>query len=133
MSGVADLTGQRVSTLRIDGMVARHPSPRYASTCEQCGARGTVSQRDILIGKAKCLASGCGRSQSEPRATLMQTGQIPTAERSRDAESLREFQRQQREPVIRWADQPSEAAMLNADTDSLRRHIEYMESHATER
>lgn len=63
MTGVADFSGGRIHSLRIGEMTARHPQPRYATTCERCGARGTVSQRDIAIGKARCQAAGCGKEK----------------------------------------------------------------------
>jgi hypothetical protein len=61
MQGVANLTGQRIHTLRIGTMVTRHPQPRYETTCERCGTKGMVGQRDIVTGKARCQFSGCGQ------------------------------------------------------------------------
>jgi hypothetical protein len=63
MIGVADFTGQRISTLRIGEMVNRHPLPRYTTICERCGTRGTAGQRDIATGKARCLFAGCGKDR----------------------------------------------------------------------
>lgn len=130
MVGTADFTGQRVNTLHIGAMVSRHPSPRYMTTCERCGARGTAGQHDISTGAARCRAASCGREPLEPRATLAQVGYTPTAVRSRDSESARQFQQQQIEKPVRWADQPSEVGLQNADPDSLRRFLDYQEEHA---
>lgn len=63
MHGTADYSGERIKTLRIGEMVDRYPQPRYSTVCEQCGAKGTVSQRDLASGKARCMAAGCGKEK----------------------------------------------------------------------
>ena len=62
MNGVADMTGRRVNTLRVEEMVRRNPEPRYLTRCETCGCKSTASQRQLVTGIAKCLASDCGKA-----------------------------------------------------------------------
>lgn len=73
MTGVADYTGHETGTLRIDAMVSRHPSPRYSATCERCGAKQTVAQRDLKTGAATCRASGCSPDREAIRQTVEDT------------------------------------------------------------
>ena len=61
MSGTADLSGQRVNTLLVGEMIARHPAPRYNVVCERCGTKSTAGQAQITSRVARCLFAGCGK------------------------------------------------------------------------
>lgn len=125
MPGIDNLQGREFNGIFVERLASRHPV-RWQLRCVRCGSNWVEDHARVrYIG---CRNSTCGRAPLEPRATLVQTGQAMTAVRSRDSESAREFHRQQTaEPVIRWAAQPSEAGMQNADPSSMRRYLDYVE------
>lgn len=61
MPGLLNMEGRVVNSLRIEKMIARHPQPRYETTCERCGTRSTASQDALTSGAARCRADACGK------------------------------------------------------------------------
>lgn len=61
MPGIADQTGEKVNSLRVEGITSRTPL-RYAVQCEICSARTTESHQRLVSGAATCRNSSCGKS-----------------------------------------------------------------------
>jgi hypothetical protein len=61
MPGIDDLTGRKFGTIRVQGMVARRPEPRYSIVCEQCSTTSTATHTRLRDGAVRCQFSGCGK------------------------------------------------------------------------
>lgn len=125
MPGIENLEDREFNGVRVERLASRHPV-RWYLRCVRCGANWIEDHARVRY--TGCRNSSCGHSASEPRATLARTGNPVTAVRSRDSESVWEYQRQQSAAsVVKWAAQPSESGMLAADPSSVRAYIDHLE------
>jgi hypothetical protein len=127
--GLEDIQGQHRGTLLIESVASRRPL-RWHVKCECCGLSTVIDHSRLQNGAVSgCPNIDCGKT-IRPRTpgAMVQTGQAVTATRSRDSESLRQFQREEAaRQNVRWAD-PDANTFASADPDSLRRYINHMEN-----
>lgn len=92
MAGIEDLTGQQFGTLAITGMASRRPL-FWNLKCERCGT--SFARAHERVRYATCPNSMCGRTvKARKSESLISTGSVNVAIRSRDSESLREYLRE---------------------------------------
>jgi hypothetical protein len=124
MPGLIDYTGAtNKNGLFVERMASRYPL-RWHVRCTRCQSNWDADHRQIPY--LTCRNTNCGRTPLGPRATLAEIGQAVTAVRSRDSESIRQYERQQIEKPVRWAEHTPET-LASADPDSLRRFLDYLE------
>jgi hypothetical protein len=132
MPGIENIQGQRRGTLLIETLVSRRPV-RWRVRCgyEGCGLTTVVDHMRLQNGFVlNCPNVANHGLSAQPRKTgaSATVGTVPTAVRSRDSQSIREFQRQRTtEPTYRWKE-PSADTFKGADPDSLRRYLDSMEN-----
>lgn len=123
MQGLVDYTGTtNQNGIVVEQMASRNPL-RWFVRCTRCSSNWIADHRQIEY--LACRNSQCGKDSLEPSRTLAQTGQAITAVRSRDSQSAREYQREHAEPERHWA----EPIFENADPASIRRYLDYQETH----
>lgn len=90
MNGLADLTGNKYGTIRVQGLVARRPEPRYSIVCEQCGTTSTATHTRLRDGAVRCQYAGCGKQTKQVRPDLLseQNRQVAERENQRRADEL---------------------------------------------
>lgn len=126
-NGFENLAGQEFNGLIVERMITRRPVV-WKLVCTKCG--GSQNESHTRVRYATCRNTNCNRAPLEQRSTLAQTGQRIEGIRSRDSDGARQFQQestQQQQCKVVWRDMPSDEAMRNADPDSLRRHLDYLE------
>jgi hypothetical protein len=129
MSGIENIQGQRRGTLLIETLVSRRPV-RWRVRCESCGLSTVVDHTRLQNGAVASCPNGanCGRTiQPRTPGATASVGVVPTAVRSRDAGSARQFQREQSaQPLVRWAE-PSADTFTGVDPSSIRGYMDYLE------
>jgi len=144
MPGIVNMEGRTVNSLKVGRMVARHPAPRYETTCERCGARSTQSQDRLTSGAARCLAANCGRVErprgrdllSEQRQRLAQHEAERLAEEREVSARRMEAEAGDWERPTRYAPEPQpHQVMTERERIALRerREQEEQERRETER
>lgn len=123
-NGFQNLEGQvNQRGLEIVRLVSRRPVVWLVR--HSCGSEWR--EPHVSVRYAGCRNNNCGQAPLEARRTMAQTGQAITATRSRDSESVRRFVREQTAQAARQRFEPGADAMKNADPDSMRRYLDYLE------
>lgn len=123
MVGFEDLTGQTLNGLRVTRLVSRRPV-LWELVCTRCNSSWHEAHASVRY--RQCRNATCGRT-ANPRTpgSTANVGVVPVAARSRDSQSVRDYQHQQStEPVIRW----TEPTFQGADPDSIRNYLDHMET-----
>lgn len=87
MPGIRDMQGEKVNTLTVGEMVARHPRPKYSTVCTRCGAQSTAGQDQLTSGAATCKAASCGKA-SPRRAPSVDDRQRAAQQRADELRAL---------------------------------------------
>lgn len=121
-NGFIDLAGKSFGTLQVSQIARRTPALAWRYRCTRCGTEGVLPHTAFVNGSARCGNAGCGRVV--PVSPRVANIVVPTpAVRSSDSASAREFLRSQKTNVT-FTGEPSAEAMLNADSDTMRRYMD---------
>ncbi len=99
--GVEDLTGSVIGTLRVVKFARRVPEFAWDTVCTVCGAQQIHTHSRLQNGAAVCRNSACGRTAPRSSSSAAQVIQVPTAVRSADSASVREFEKEQKQRDLR--------------------------------